>query len=40
MRMNNYKQFPENIGVGITRFGATLALLRFLMTVMNWINKR
>jgi hypothetical protein len=38
--MNNYKLFPENIGVGLARFGGTLAALRFIMIVMHWINRR
>ena len=38
--MDALKQFPESLGVGLARFGGTLAALWFLITVMHWINKR
>jgi hypothetical protein len=38
--MTKYDLFPENIGLGVARFGGMLAALRFLMIVMHWINRR
>ena len=38
--MTDQDLFPENIAVGLTRFGSMLAILRVLMFVMNWINRR
>jgi len=32
--------YPENFGVGIARFGGMFAVLRGLMIVMHWINRR
>ena len=38
--MTKQDLFPENILVGLSRFGSILAILRVLMSVMNWINRR
>ena len=38
--MTKQELFPENILVGLSRFGSILAILRVLMSVMNWINRR
>ena len=38
--MTKQDLFPENIIVGLSRFGSILAILRVLMSVMNWINQR
>ena len=38
--MTYYYRFPENIAGGIARFGGILAVLRGLMIVMQWINRR
>ena len=38
--MTEQDLFPENIAVGLTRFGSILAILRLLIFMMNWINQR
>ena len=40
MTMTEIVHFPDNIGLGIARFGGWLAFLRGLMIVMNLINRR